>query len=165
MPDWAHPHYLDARCLVLGCGNVLYGDDGFGPAVAERLATEGTPQGVVVLDVGTGARKVLFNLLLAESVPRLVIVADAVNRGRGPGEVFWMDLGDLPVEKVDDFSMHQAPTSNLLAELRDRCGVSVEVLACQSAWIPTEIATGLSPEVSSAVGSACRLIRRRFGGD
>jgi len=152
---------LKARSLVLGCGNTLYGDDGFGPAVAARLEAQGVPDGVAVMDVGTGGRKVLLNLLLSERVPLLVIVVDAVDCGRAPGEVFWLDLGDVPVDKTDDFSLHQAPTSNLLAKLRDERGVAVEVLACQPARIPGEVECGLSAQVSSAVGRACAVILER----
>jgi len=156
------PFYVKARCLVIGCGNILYGDDGFGPAVAARLEAEGVPEDVAVMDVGIGARKVLFNLLLSERVPSLVVVIDAVDRGRSPGELFWIDIGQVPPEKADDFSLHQAPTSNLLAELRDERGVAVEILACQSAHIPGEVECGLSSEVSAAVGKACEVIRARI---
>ncbi len=30
-------NYWNKEILILGCGNVLFGDDGFGPAVAEHL--------------------------------------------------------------------------------------------------------------------------------
>jgi len=155
----AIPFYVRARCLILGCGNVLYGDDGFGPAVASRLADGLLPAGTAVLDAGTGARNVLFDLLLAERGPEQLIVVDAVNRGRRPGELFLLDLDEIPLEKRDDFSLHQAPTSNLLAELREKRGTNVTVVACQSAWIPGEMASGLSPEVEAAVGPACARVR------
>jgi len=156
------PFYVKARCLVLGCGNILYGDDGFGPAVAARLEAEGVTEGAWAMDVGTGARKVLFNLMLSERTPSLVIVVDAVDRGRPPGDLFWIDIGEVPAEKADDFSLHQAPTANLLAELRDGRGVTVEILACQPAHIPREVEHGLSAEVSAAVGKACEMIRARI---
>jgi len=156
------PFYVKARCLVLGCGNILFGDDGFGPAVAARLEAEGVAEGARAMDVGTGARKVLFNLVLSERTPSLVIVVDAVDRGRSPGDLFWIDIGEVPAEKADDFSLHQAPTSNLLAELRDERGVTVEILACQPAHTPREVEHGLSSKVSAAVGKACEMIRARI---
>ncbi|MDI7267944.1 MAG: carbamoyltransferase HypF, partial [Myxococcota bacterium] len=155
------PHYIKARCLILGCGNLLFGDDGFGPAVAERLAREGVSDGVVVMDAGTGVRTVLINVVLSERRPPLVIVVDAVDRGRKPGDLFWIDLEEIPENKRDDFSMHHAPTSNLLRDLREAGGVEVEVLACQSGWIPREVRCGLSPEVSAAVPKACEWLRER----
>jgi coenzyme F420 hydrogenase subunit delta len=159
---WPAPAWVDARRLVLGCGNLLCGDDGFGPAVAERLAAQELPAGTTVLDVGTGAREVLFDLALSdERRPALVVVVDAADRGRAPGELFWIEIGELPHEKLDDFSLHQAPTSNLLAELRER-GTVVEVLACQPRSIPAEVERGLSAEVRAAVEPACEMIRRRL---
>jgi coenzyme F420 hydrogenase subunit delta len=155
------PTYLQARCLVLGCGNLLFGDDGFGPAVAERLLQEGVPEGVQVLDAGTGIRTVLFNILISHRRPELVIVVDAVDRGREPGEVFWLDIEDIPAVKTDDFSMHQAPTSNLLRELREK-KMKVEVLACQSAFIPEMVDARLSPQVAASIPVACRSIRERL---
>jgi len=161
MPPDPAPSYVYSRCLVLGCGNVLYGDDGFGPCVAARLEAQGLPPGAAVIDAGTGVRKVLFNLLLSCRLPSLILVVDSVDLRRNPGDVFWLDLSEMPREKSDDFSMHQAPTSNLLAELRDHRGVTVEVLACQTASIPMEVTTGLSPEVDAAAGRACALVHER----
>ena len=45
---------------------------------------------------------------------------------------------------------------------RDERGLRVEVLACQSAFIPVEMASGFSAEVSAAVPRAGRMIRERF---
>jgi hydrogenase maturation protease len=48
---------LNKRVLVLGVGNVLFGDDGFGPAVANALADQCVlPADVLVADVGTSGR-------------------------------------------------------------------------------------------------------------
>jgi coenzyme F420 hydrogenase subunit delta len=160
IPDPA-PSYVKARCLVLGVGNIFFGDDGFGPAVAQRLEAEGVPDGVVVLDAGTGVRTFLFDLLLSDRGPSHVFVIDAVDRGWKPGELRWIDLEGIPALKLDDFSMHQAPTSNVLRELRDARGVRVEILACQSKWIPREMESGFSPEVAAAVALACAMIRKR----
>ena len=40
------------RVLVAGIGNVFLGDDGFGVALASRLARAGLPDGVTVVDYG-----------------------------------------------------------------------------------------------------------------
>jgi coenzyme F420 hydrogenase subunit delta len=152
------------RTLVLGCGNVLYGDDGFGPAVADVLA-EGypVPGDAAAVSLGLATRGFVFDLLLAERHPARIVVVDAMHReGRRPGEIFEVSLDELPVEKVDDFSFHQGPTSNLLRELRDHCGVDVVVVGCQPAEIPAEMRQGLSLPVQQAVGEAARLIWERY---
>ncbi|NIM48234.1 MAG: hydrogenase maturation protease, partial [Gemmatimonadales bacterium] len=48
------PHWYDKRVVVLGCGNVLFGDDGFGPAVAQHCQEHyRIPADICVLDAGT----------------------------------------------------------------------------------------------------------------
>ncbi len=132
----------DKRTCILGCGNVLFGDDGFGPAVARRCTRDCTiPADVCVRDVGTSVRNILFNILLSEDRPSHIVIIDAMDVGREPGELFRPDLDAIPETKTDDFSMHQIPTSNLLRELRDLCGVTIAILACQVAHIPE----GVSP--------------------
>ena len=74
--------------------------------------------------------------------------------GLEPGELFSVDLDSYPKVKLDDFSLHQIPTSNLLRELRDLCGIKVDVVACQVAGACDRVNPGLSEPVSKAVGQA-----------
>jgi len=152
------------RALVIGCGNVLIGDDGLGPAVIKHLArTGGLPDWVGLLDAGTGVRKVLFSLVLGEPRPQRIVIVDAVDVGRKPGEVFEIDLDAIPAKKADDFSLHQLPTSNMLKELRESCGVDIRVIAVQVESIPAEMRGGLSAPVSQAVERAAAEVRRILG--
>src|SRR3972149_8174609 len=94
------------KALVLGCGNVRFGDDGFGVEVARYINENyAVPSDVEVLDVGTGVRSILFNMILYEGGPEKIIVVDSVDKGRRPGEVFKISLEDIPLNKTDDFSM------------------------------------------------------------
>ena len=159
-----HTGYHCKRTLVLGCGNVLFGDDGFGPAVADHLlAGPAVPEDAEVLNLGLSTRGFIFDILLAERRPERIIIVDAmVCEGRKPGEIFEVPLDGLIKEKVDDFSFHQGPTSNLLKELRDVCGVDIVVIACQPQSIPGEMTCGLSAPLQRAVPAASELIRDRF---
>jgi coenzyme F420 hydrogenase subunit delta len=148
------PDFCLADTLVLGCGNVFFGDDGFGCAVAEELYRYELPAGVCVLDAGTSVRKILFTLCLSPARPRRVVIVDAIDAGRAPGEIFEIDPDEIPRVKLDDFSMHQLPTSNLLRELKELCGVDVRILACQTAPLPEAVAPGLTEPVRDAVGRA-----------
>jgi coenzyme F420 hydrogenase subunit delta len=156
------PEYCTCETLVLGCGNELFGDDGFGPAVARRL--RGMPElgrrAALAMDVGTSARQVLFNVVLSPVRPRRIVVVDAVDRGWQPGEVWMIEAADLPAIKCDDFSMHQLPTSNLLRELSELGGVEVTCVVAQVSGIPPEVKPGLSPPVARAVESAVAMILR-----
>jgi coenzyme F420 hydrogenase subunit delta len=155
--------WYDKRTLILGCGNVLFGDDGFGPAVARQCSRDCLiPPDVAVLNAGTSVRKILFDVLLSEEKPATIVIVDAVDRDREPGDLFELDIDSYPTEKTDDFSMHQVPTSNLLRELRDLCGVDVAVLACQVGHIPEEVSPGLSDPVSESVERAVTAISREY---
>ena len=145
------------RVLIFGCGNTLFGNDGFGPEVVAYLkAREDLPDDILVLDAGTGIRDFMFDLLLMEKKPELVIVLDAVTvPGREEGEVFEMDLSNVPREKLSDFSLHQSPSSNLLRELQEGGGVRVRVLGMHTRAIPNVIDPGLSPKARAAVPVAC----------
>jgi len=152
------------RVLVIGCGNVLIGDDGFGPAVIKHLSEKASiPADVGLVDAGTGIREILFNIILSQSRPEKIIIVDAIDAGRKPGEVFEISLENIPALKSDDFSMHQIPTSNMLRELRDECKVDVEVIAVQAQSLPKEIKSGLSAPVSEVVAKVHNIICKKLG--
>jgi hydrogenase maturation protease len=76
---------------VVGCGNVLRGDDAVGPLLVRHLLDRGLPPGVRCADAGTGGMDVAFQM---RGVPR-VIVVDACASGSEPGSLF-----ELPGEEV-----------------------------------------------------------------
>jgi coenzyme F420 hydrogenase subunit delta len=157
------PDYLTKDVIVFGCGNLLFGDDGFGPSVADFLNDDyDIPDGVLVLDVGTSVRDLLFTILLSEKKPSNLVIVDAVDKGKAPGEVFEISIDDIPERKTDDFSLHQVPTSNMLKELKDLGGLGVAVVACQVENIPEEVSPGLSDSVAKAVPRASKIIYERF---
>jgi coenzyme F420 hydrogenase subunit delta len=153
------PEWYDKSILILGCGNVLFGDDGFGPAVAQNLQRNFTvPAEVCVLDTGTSVREILFDTILSDKKPLKIIIVDAMDCGRKPGELFSLNIDSLPKVKLDDFSLHQVPTSNLLRELRDLCGIEVIVFACQVSHIPDMVSPGLSDIAKAAVERAAEML-------
>ena len=157
------PVYCRKKILIAGCGNMLFGDDGFGPEVVEYLTKNySIPENVYLMDVGTGIRKILFTLTLSETRPELIVIMDAVDKGKKPGEIFEITLDEIPEEKIDDFSIHQVPSSNLLKELQDLCSVRVRVMACQIKTIPETMQSGLSDPVKKAVPLMAQKIAEEF---
>lgn len=153
------PEYCRQPTLILGCGNVLFGDDGFGCALVDYVVSHRrVPADVCMLDAGTGVRKLLFTLCLSPERPRRLLILDAFDAGRAPGELFEVDPAGIPAVKLDDFSMHQIPTSNLLRELQESCGMEVRVLACQTDVLPEEMSPGLSPAVAAALPRAAEWL-------
>lgn len=157
------PEYCRKEILVAGCGNKLFGDDGFGPEVIDYLKDNyEIPNNICIADVGTGIRKLLFTISLSEVKPKVIVIIDAVDKGRKPGEVFEISLEEIPEEKIDDFSIHQVPSSNLLKELQDFCSVKVRVMACQIKFIPETMQEGLSEPVQKAVPILAKQIVEEF---
>ena len=146
--------------LIFGCGNILWGDDGFGPAVIQRLNEHyKLPENVLALDVGTSIRDTLFDLVLSDKKPKKIFIIDAVDYpDHQPGEVFEIPVEGIPDKKTHDFSLHQFPTVNMLQELKDHSPIDVKILVAQVETIPEEVTPGLTPAMENAVENTCRRI-------
>jgi len=155
-------------CLIFGCGNPLFGDDGFGPAVIEALeAGCSLPPDAAAIDAGTAIRDMLFDILLSEKKPRLIIIVDSSQAlSSAPGEIAEIDVDAIHPKKVSDFSLHQFPTTNMLKEIKACTPVDVRVLVVRPQVIPDAIAPGMSDAVQAAVPEMCdrvmAMIRKEF---
>lgn len=146
--------------LVFGCGNPLFGDDGFGPCVIEHLtANHDLPPHVACVDIGTSIRGLLFDIILAPQKPQLIIIVDAMDlKGRAPGQIHEIDVNQIHPAKISDFSLHQFPTTNMLKEIQDGTDVRVRVLVAQIFALPTQVRPGLSSAVAAAVPRMSRRV-------
>ncbi len=155
------------KVLILGCGNVLMGDDGFGPAVIKTLNQQHRlPDYAHAEDVGTSVRDILFNITLLEKRPEHIVILDAVDSpGRTGGEVFEISVDDIPEQKIIDYSFHQFPTTNMLRELQELCGVKVTVIVAQTARKLERVGPGLSKPMRAAVREAAEKVERLVSGD
>jgi len=147
-------------CLILGCGNPLIGDDGFGPAVVEHLETHYfLPDSVAAIDCGTSIRDILFDVLLSSQKPRKMIIVDVTDSpGLAPGEIREIDIDQIRPEKISDFSLHQFPTTNMLKEIKEETPVDVRVLVVQVSDMPDEVKPGLSKPVQTAIRPMCERL-------
>ena len=79
----------DAGRLVVGCGNVLFKDDGFGPMVIHALEDYfkendiEKPEDTQFIDAGTGATHFIFSM--PDENWKKVIVVDVVEWNAEPG--------------------------------------------------------------------------------
>lgn len=138
---------------------MLFGDDGFGPAVAERLQDRcDLPSNAAVVNAGSAVRDLLFTVMLSEPRPRRIIVVDAIDVGDVPGRVYERGIEDVPVADAGDHSMHSAPTSRLLRDLHDTCGIEVTVISVQAHKMPREVNPGLSEPVRASIPEVCNRI-------
>ena len=147
-------------CLIFGCGNSLFGDDGFGPAVIDCLQADyDLPAYAACIDAGTAIRDILFDILLSEKRPRQIIIVDSSeSAGQVPGEISEIDVDGINPKKVSDFSLHQFPTTNMLKEIKSYTNVDVRVLVARAEVIPPEIQPGISDAVQAAVPEMCHRV-------
>jgi hydrogenase maturation protease len=105
---------LGERCeaLVLGIGNLLWADEGFGVRAVEALHAAWTfPEGVVLKDGGT------LGLNLYEDIAdaRRVLVFDAIDFGLPPGTLRVLRDDDVPAWGRTKLSPHQIGFNDILA--------------------------------------------------
>jgi hydrogenase maturation protease len=74
------------RILVAGIGNVFLGDDGWGVALADRLARRELPAGVDVIDYGIRGMDLAY--AMADGGYDAVVFLDAAPRGAAPGTLY-----------------------------------------------------------------------------
>ncbi|HVP24174.1 MAG TPA: hydrogenase maturation protease [Conexivisphaerales archaeon] len=148
---------VSGKVLILGCGNILLGDDGFGPAVARRCRRLKLGRSILSLDVGTGLSSFLLEVTYGDRRPKGLVVVDSADGGRPPGEVFEVGLRDLDSRSTDTFGLHDFPSAAVFRELESSKGIRTRIVACQPRTGVSAVGVGLSPEVEAAVGVASRL--------
>jgi hydrogenase maturation protease len=141
------------RVLVAAVGNVLRRDDGFGPAVAERLS--GTlPDGCDLVETGIGGVALLQDLM--KGYDGLVLI-DAMDSSAPPGTVVMVtpEVGDA----VHVPDVHLANPERVLTMART-LGVlpeRVRIVGCQPEETD-ELGEGLSERVERGVAVAARKV-------
>ena len=136
------------RTVVVGIGNRLRGDDGFGPAVAEKL--EGRVRSAVV-DAGNAPENHLG--VIAGHKPDVVLLVDAADFGGGPGDVVLLDADEL---STTSFSTHMPALSLMKTYLAAERDVPVVVLAAQPS--STDLGESMSDQMLAAVERTVGLI-------
>jgi hydrogenase maturation protease len=153
------------RVVVAGVGNVLRGDDGFGPAVVQALERAGgLPPGVRLVEVGIGGIGLVHELLDGCDV---LIVVDAVERGGEPGSLYLLEPEVPPVESISEreraglaVDLHELVPGSVLLMARG-LGVLppvVRIVGCQPGETE-DFALELTPAVASAVPAAVETVR------
>lgn len=92
--DPSQPTVSGIETLIIGCGNILRGDDATGPVLIRRMWERGLPEHVHCADGGTGGMDVAFQM---RGVPHVVLV-DSCQSGSKPGELF--KVPGLEVEQL-----------------------------------------------------------------
>ncbi|MDU8945450.1 HyaD/HybD family hydrogenase maturation endopeptidase [Ovoidimarina sediminis] len=117
--------------LILGIGNVLWADEGFGVRCVEALAQSRAFAGdVALVDGGTQG---LYLLPFLEEAD-ILVVFDAVDYGLAPGSMKVVEGAEVPrFLGAKKMSLHQTGFQDVIAtaELLDRCPGELLLVGCQ----------------------------------
>ena len=151
---------LEPRILVAGIGNIFLGDDGFGVAVARRLARRELPTGVEVADFGIRGMDLAYAL---QSDYDAVVFVDTAPRGEVPGTISVIEP-ELDPDEVTIETHGMDPLRVLgLARALGRVPPRVLVVACEPERIvhgehDDDLVGELSAPVRAAVDEAVRVV-------
>jgi len=145
------------RVLVAGIGNVFFGDDGFGVAVAQRLAAMALPPVVDVVDYGIRGMDLAYALRDYD----VAILVDAVPRGGTPGTLYVIEPDSDQTETGPDaHAMDPVKVLALARGLGDPLP-RVLVVGCEPAHVPAadgDLSAELSEPVRAALDGAVRTV-------
>ncbi|MDR0911585.1 MAG: coenzyme F420-reducing hydrogenase, FrhD protein [Methanobrevibacter sp.] len=152
----------EAETLVVGCGNVLFKDDGFGPSVIKALEEyfedKEKPEDVMFVDAGTGATHFIFTLP-DESWKKLIVV-DVVEFNGEPGTVKIFSPFDMPKGAYEN--AHTWPVEEPLHDLAET--IEVIIVGCKPEEISApDVEMGLSKPVQEAIPKAIDIILKEIG--
>lgn len=164
MSDWY------AEIMVVGCGNPLQTDDGFGPAVISELKKNALPEHVKVLDAGLAGPHYLFTLMAQSEAPiRKMLIVDIMDFGGEPGQIAKITPDLLPPGSyIDEHSWGLKEPLRVLSERID-----ITIFGCQPESIELSQITNESEEcdywvtdsVRKAIPKAVRLVLDEIGVD
>ena len=150
------------KSLVIGCGNLLRGDDAAGPVLIRRMVDRGLPEGVRCADGGTGGMDVAFQMRGVEHV----ILVDACTSGSEPGSIFEVPGSEVEhLTPLTGINMHAFRWDHAIAFgrwlLKDEYPANVTAYLIEGEAF--EMGEGLSPAVDRAVDQLVDRLFERLG--
>jgi hydrogenase maturation protease len=150
----------EKQILVAGVGNAWLQDDAFGGECARRLEERGVPDGVRVMDFGTGGLDLAYEIMRGYDA---LVLLDASRQGGRPGTLYVLepDMEALarPIEDGDTINPHGMDPQTVLRFVGAIGGFSgrVVVIGCEPGEVD-DVGLGLTPAVAGAVDRALELV-------
>lgn len=148
---------LKGKVVIFGVGNIMRGDDGFGPALIERLIQSQPPPDLkekvraVYIDAGSAPENYLSEIV--KEGPDTILIVDAVHLGLAPGEYEILKKPDI----VNcGLTTHDISANILIDFLEKQTKAGIYLLGVQ----PKNISFGdeMSDEVKKALVEISELI-------
>jgi hydrogenase maturation protease len=150
-----------ARVLVAGIGNVFLGDDGFGVALADRLARRALPAGAEVVDYGIRGMDLAYALHDGWDA---VVLLDATPRGGPPGTLYVIEADAVAEAAQGAFDAHGMDPLAVLALARTLGGPlpRVLVVGCEPETVlrgdEEDVVAAISEPVRAALDEGVRVV-------
>lgn len=127
--------------LIVGCGNTLYGDDGFGPEVIRYIKENNIefPGDTCVIDGATSAPHYIFTL--PQEKWKNIIIIDIASLNEEVGTIKVLDLDKIH-EENRYMDVHGLSATYPLHDLKN--DVKIKLVVIQPENIPIEMKMGLS---------------------
>ena len=149
------------QVLIAGIGNAWQRDDGFGSEVARRLEGRELPDGVAVIDFGTGGLDLAYQVMYGYDG---LLMIDVSRQGGSPGTLYVMEVDEdeVPASSVEDgevLNPHAMDPETVLRFIKITGGWpgKVVIVACEPETVE-EMGVGLTPVVEEAVERAVDLV-------
>lgn len=146
---------------MIGCGNLLRGDDGVGPVLVRHLWERGVPEGAHLVDGGTAGMDVAFQMRGAKRV----VIVDAAATGSSPGTVFRVpgeEFAELP--PLQGLHTHSFRWDHAIAfarwALAEECPTDITVFLIEAAGV--EMGADLSEPATVAMEEVINIVEREF---
>jgi hydrogenase maturation protease len=146
--------------LVAGVGNAWLRDDGFGGEVVRALQERELPEGVEIMDAGTGGLDLAYEVMRGYDA---LVILDVSRQGGEPGTLYVMEPAEDEIEAgIEDGQVINPHAMDPQTVLRFVKSIGawpgrVVVIACEPAEVE-EMGWGLSDQVESAVARAADLV-------
>ena len=148
------------QVLVAAVGNIFLRDDGFGAEVVKRLQAQEQPDGVHVVDFGTGGLDLAYEVM--RGYDGLVLV-DVSRQGGEPGTLYVMEATqddvDMGIDDGDVIDPHAMDPQTVLRFVKAVGGWPgrVLVVACEPGEVE-ELGIGLTEAVQGSLDRAVVLV-------
>ena len=146
-------HLKKDNCLLIGVGNILCGDDGFGPQVIQRLKGKTS---LHLLDAGTAPENMLGPIL--NLAPGVVVIVDAVSLNAPIGSLHWLAPDELDGGSI---STH-APSLDLLVSYIQQYNPGSQMYILGAVPSSTRLGDNISDELKQAAEKLVSIIAELF---
>jgi hydrogenase maturation protease len=150
------------QILVAGIGNAFLGDDGFGGQVAQRLEKRDLPEGVLVLDFGTGGLDLAYEVMRGYDA---LVLVDISRQGEAPGTIYVMEPDPADVDGgiedgavIDPHGMDPQTVLRFVKAVGGWPG-KVVIVACEPSSVAVDRAVGVVFEQVQELGRDAAYVK------